>query len=987
MSLRESGVSLPLVTLFDFFETAELPVPEVTAEQAEAIAAEHFGLEATATALGSQQDANFLLRRPSGEAIGVLKIANQAFSRAELEAQDAAAAVIAATEGIRTAANIDLPGVPAIAEIGDEPRLYARILTFLAGGTLGGGGYLNPARVAAIGTTAGRTCRALAGFDHPGVDRILQWDLRHGMRTVETLSDHVDGDYRRTAIVSAASAAWRTVAALADDLPIQVIHGDVTDDNLVCGAADSHDLDGHPDGVIDFGDLMRSWTVAELAATVSAVLRHDGGEPIATLPAIVGFHTIRPLSPAEIDALWPLVILRAAVLVVSGIHQSTIDTDNDYATNAQKLEWRIFERANAVPAEVMTALIRHALGVVHARAPIAPDRSLVPELAPQTVAYLDLSAESEAMDGGTWLDLDCETRLATAALSSGAAAVVTHFGQSRLTRSATLSIDSPATVATGVHLWPAAAMTLAAPWSGRVSTSPDGDGVVLVLTSDEAVLEVRGALSAEWVDAPVAAGSVLGTLDGPVWIQVRRAEFVVPAFVRPEYAPGWLEQVSDPAVLLGLPPSVLPEDDNRVLRQRRSRSYAEVQEHYFSNPPRIERGWREHLIGTDGRSYLDMVNNVAVLGHGHPVLADAIARQWRRLNTNSRFNYSSVVALSERLAATLPDPLDTVFLVNSGSEADDLALRLAMAATGRHGIVAVAEAYHGWTYATDAISTSIADNPNALSTRPPWVHTVPSPNAYRGEHRGPDAWKYAPEAVAIIERLAAEGTPPAAFICEPFYGNAGGMALPDGYLRAVYAAVRAAGGLAIADEVQVGYGRTGRWFWAFEQQGVVPDIVCVAKAMGNGQPLGAVITTKAIADAYRTQGYFFSSAGGSPVSCVVGLTVLDLIESEALQENALSVGDHLKARINELATRHPLIGTVHGSGLYMGVELVRDRETLDPAVSETAAICERMRELGVIVQPTGDRQNVLKMKPPMCLTRESADFFVDMFDRVLSTGW
>ncbi|MDQ1250466.1 MAG: hypothetical protein QG597_4845, partial [Actinomycetota bacterium] len=296
-------------------------------------------------------------------------------------------------------------------------------------------------------------------------------------------------------------------------------------------------------------------------------------------------------------------------------------------------------------------------------------------------------------------------------------------------------------------------------------------------------------------------------------------------------------------------------------------------------------------------------------------------------------------------------------------------------------------AYHGWTYATDAISTSIADNPNALSTRPSWVHTVPSPNAYRGEHRGPEATRYAPDAVEIINNLAALGKPPAAFICEPFYGNAGGMALPDGYLKAVYAAVRAAGGVAIADEVQVGYGRTGRWFWAFEQQDVVPDVVCVAKAMGNGQPLGAVITTKAIADTYRTQGYFFSSAGGSPVSCVVGLTVLDVLEGEGLQENALTVGDHLKARINELASRHPIIGTVHGSGLYMGVELVRDPATLEPAATETAAICERMRELGVIVQPTGDRQNVLKMKPPMCITRESADFFVDMLERVLATGW
>ena len=980
------------MALFDFFQTEELPVPTVNAEQAERIAAEQFGLDSTATPLGSQQDANFLLHPPGdGAPIGVLKIANPAFTRIELEAQDSAAAFIAAGEGTRTATNIALPGHPAIAEIhGSEPNstLYARILAYLGGGTLSGDGYLNPRRVAALGELAGRTCRALAGFEHPGVDRVLQWDLQHAPRTVEALAPHVTDDHRRHAVESAAAKAWAVVGGLIEDLPVQVIHGDITDDNVVCGPAEQGGL---PDGLIDFGDLMRSWTVAELAVTVSSVLRHEGGDPAAALPAVEAFHAVRPLSPAEVEALWPLVVLRAAVLVVSGVHQSTLDTENAYAVGALDYEWRIFERATEVPAEVMTAQIRHVLGTAHAVEAVRPQVPMVDGLDPAAVARLDLGAESEAMDGGVWLDGDCEDRLAAQALAAGAAAVITDFGQPRLTRSQTLSPEAPATVPTGVHLWPATDLALRAPWPGSVEAETAGATAVLTLTGPTATLEVRGAVRADGpAQGQVDAADTLGVIEGPVWISCRRrtaADAVVPDLVSPRYAAGWLSLVSDPAVLLGLAPAAPALDDGAALRQRRSRTFAGVQEHYYDNPPRIERGWREHMVAVDGRTYLDMVNNVAVLGHGRLEVADAVARQWRRLNTNSRFNYGAVVALSERLAATLPDPLDTVFLVNSGSEADDLALRLAMATTGRHDIVAVAEAYHGWTYATDAISTSIADNPNALTTRPSWVHTVPSPNPFRGEHRGADAWKYAPEAVAIIEELAAQGHPPAAFICEPFYGNAGGMALPDGYLKAVYAAVRAAGGLAIADEVQVGYGRTGRWFWAFQQQDVVPDIVCIAKAMGNGQPLGAVITTTEIADAYRNCGYFFSSAGGSPVSSVVGLTVLDLIEREGLQENALSVGDHLKARITDLATRHPLIGTVHGSGLYMGVELVSDRATLEPAVAETAGICERMRELGVIVQPTGDRQNVLKMKPPMVITRESADFFVDMLDRVLSTGW
>jgi 4-aminobutyrate aminotransferase-like enzyme len=302
-------------------------------------------------------------------------------------------------------------------------------------------------------------------------------------------------------------------------------------------------------------------------------------------------------------------------------------------------------------------------------------------------------------------------------------------------------------------------------------------------------------------------------------------------------------------------------------------------------------------------------------------------------------------------------------------------------------VVAVREAYHGWTYGTDAVSTSTADNPNALATRPDWVHTVDSPNSFRGTYRGAEAVKYAGDAVRRIRQLVADGRSPAAFICESVYGNAGGMALPDGYLQQVYAAVREGGGLAISDEVQVGYGRLGEWFWGFQQQDAVPDIVSIAKSTGNGYPLGAVITSRAVAERFRSQGYFFSSTGGSPLSCAIGITVLDVLRDEGLQQNASCVGAHLKSRLQALREKHPIIGTVHGIGLYLGVEMVRDAESLEPAPEETAAICDRMLELGVIIQPTGDHMNILKTKPPLCIDVEGADFYVDALDRVLTEGW
>src|SRR3954447_15911778 len=202
------------------------------------------------------------------------------------------------------------------------------------------------------------------------------------------------------------------------------------------------------------------------------------------------------------------------------------------------------------------------------------------------------------------------------------------------------------------------------------------------------------------------------------------------------------------------------------------------------------------------------------------------------------------------------------------------------------------------------------------------------------------------------------------------------MALPDGYLSQVYAAVREAGGFAVADEVQVGYGRLGEWFWGFDQQQVVPDIVSIAKSTGNGYPLGAVITSRAVAEAFSAQGYFFSSTGGSPLSCEIGLTVLDVLADEGLQRNALRVGTHLRDRLLALRDRHPLVGTVHGMGLYLGVELVRDRETLTPATQEAAAICDRMLDLGVVIQPPGDHLNILKTKPPLCIDVAGADFYV-----------
>ncbi|MET9089796.1 aminotransferase [Streptomyces sp. NPDC004237] len=970
----------------DFFARESLPAPHVTPSQAERIAADCFGITASAEPLGSNQDANFLLRLNDGTPEAVLKIANCAFHVNEIDAQDQAADVIAGTlPQLRLATVLREPnGAPRAATVQSaEGPVIARLLRYLPGGTLAGPRHLSPRTVAAMGTIAGQISSALRSFEHPGIERVLQWDLRYADRVVDQLLDHVKEPARREAVRAATADAWAQVQKVADLLPHQAVHLDLTDDNLVC-SPDDHLKS--PDGVIDFGDLTKSWAICELAVPLSSMLHHDGVAPHDVLPAVRAFHAERALSPAEAAALWPLVVLRAAGLVASGRHQAAVDAGNAYVQSRLDLEWRIFEQATSVPAAVMTNLVKEAIGLADASASApSPTRFLVRGLSSRDIATVDLSAGADVMDHGAWLEADSEDRIAASLLAGGAAAVVTRHGQARLTQAPALSATAPATVATGIDLWLGTPAAVQAPGDGEILEAAPGHLAItsgdytLTLSLTEAVRPSRPP------GARVRAGEELFTLPAGARVRISLHQYDapdIPAFVQPECAPGWLALTADPSTLLGIPASGRASQPD--LLARRDAVFASAQEHYYADPPQIERGWRHHLISADGRSYLDMINNVTPLGHAHPRVEQAVSRQLRRLNTNSRFHYSAVVEFSERLAALLPDALDTVFLVNSGSEAVDLGLRLAIGATGRHDVVALREAYHGWTYASDAVSTSLQDNPNALATRPSWVHTVDSPNSYRGRHRGPAAERYAPEAAAFIDSLAASGRPAGAFLSETFYGNAGAVALPDGYLAQVYGAVRRHGGLAIADEIQVGYGRLGHWFWGFEQQQVVPDIVCVAKAMGNGHPLGAVITSQAVADRYRNQGYFFSSTGGSPVSSIAGLTVLDAFRDEDLQGNAMRAGENLKSRLQDLADRYSIIGSVHGSGLYLGLELVRDHNTLEPATEETAELCDRLLGRGVIVQPTGDHLNILKIKPPLCIDTAAVEFFTRALDHALT---
>ncbi len=408
----------------------------------------------------------------------------------------------------------------------------------------------------------------------------------------------------------------------------------------------------------------------------------------------------------------------------------------------------------------------------------------------------------------------------------------------------------------------------------------------------------------------------------------------------------------------------------------------------YDNPLHIVRGSMQYLWDADGRRYLDAYNNVPHVGHCHPHVVQAGQAQMAILNTNTRYLHELVHLYAARLGATLPGALKVCYFVNSGSEANELALRLARAHTGRRDLIVLEHAYHGNT------TTMIDVSPYKHAGRggegtPPWVHVAPLPDLYRGAHRkdAPDpARQYAQSVERILEHLRSRGTRVAAFLAESWPSVAGQMDLPAEYVQQVYQRVRAEGGLCIADEVQTAYGRLGDHFWGFEYYGVVPDIVVLGKPIGNGHPIGAVVTTPDIAASFDNGMEFFSTFGGNTVSCAIGLSVLDVVADEDLQIHAAQVGKHLLKGLGELKARHALIGDVRGSGLFLGVELVSDRQSLQPAGREASLVANRMRDQGVLLGTDGPYHNVLKIRPPMPFSVQDAELLLQTLDGALAAG-
>jgi len=412
--------------------------------------------------------------------------------------------------------------------------------------------------------------------------------------------------------------------------------------------------------------------------------------------------------------------------------------------------------------------------------------------------------------------------------------------------------------------------------------------------------------------------------------------------------------------------------------ERRRKLLGSAYELFYNEPVHLIRGEGVWLFDADGRKYLDMYNNVAHVGHCHPYVVEALTKQISTLNTHTRYLHENVLEYAERLTGKFSDELDTAIFACTGSEANELALRIARTVTGGTGIIVTDSAYHGNTKAIYEISTE--DIPQ--DEVPDYVVTVPSPDPYRDAF---DADDYRSHVTAAIETLRSRDIRPAAFIIDTIISSGGVVTPPAGYLKNAAEVVRDAGGLFIADEVQPGFARTGENFWGYEVDDFVPDIVTVGKPMGNGHPIAATIASSELIDEFSTHSHYFNTFGGNPVSCAAGLAVLDVIEQEDLQQNALTTGQYLTDGLTKLAEKHAAIGDIRGSGFFKAVELVSDRKSRAPAKGLAADVVNALRSRGVLSGAIGPHDNILKLRPPMVFSRDNADFFLGVHDDVLDT--
>ncbi len=1008
--------------------------PRFDLRDAERIALEYFDIDGAASELTSERDQNFCIEGLDGTRF-VLKIANAREDRAMLEAQQRVLVELENTFSVLPKLLSTTDGESLVSLTGqDGAEHLAWAISWLPGRTLAQVPLRTPTLYYRIGSSIGYLDAALKTLEVPALHRDFYWDLTKGRSIVSRYRALItDRELGRAIDRLMASYDWY-LASWVLGLPGAIIHGDLNDRNILIEGTDRPDQAyAYVSGIVDLGDMVYSYRIGDLAIGIAYAMLGQS-DPLAIMAEMVrGFRSMDVIYSNEQNAIFGLVVLRLCMSVCIAADQQRQRPDNEYLGVSQSAIARLLPVLAGIPFPLADSIVRSAADpdslryqtrlaeqLEQLRDTMPPVLGVDPQRAPSIV--VDLSVDSPLLSGNPAENSEplLTQRIAAAMRTANVKLAVGRYDEARLIYVAPAfdTGDGPygehRTIHIGLDLFAAVGTPVFAPLDGVVhafadNKSPQDYGPVIVLRHqlDEYTefFTLYGHLSRKSLDGltlgmQVKAGDKIATL-GPAdvnggWTPHLHLQIITDMMELDTDFPGvapasqrdaWRLLCPDPNFIARVPADrfpPVPRGVENTLATRREILGGNLSIAY-REPVNIVRGWMQHLYDDEGRRYLDAYNNVPHVGHCHPRVVDAAAAQMRVLNTNTRYLNELLVEYADRLLETFPQSLEVCYVLNSASEGNELALRLARAYTGRRDLIVLESAYHGNTTSLIDISPYKHDGPGGAGA-PEWVHVAKLPDVYRGPHKASDpeaGAKYAGSVRDAIRRGVAAGRTVAGFIAETCPSVGGQLVFPPGYLAQVYGYVRAAGGICIADEVQTGLGRMGTSFWAFEDQGVVPDIVVMGKPLGNGHPLAAVVTTREIAKAFDNGMEFFSTFGGNTVSCAVGIAVLDVVRDEKLQGHARDVGESMGAKLRELIDRHEIVGDVRGSGLFWGVELVRDRATLEPAGEEASFVANRMRERGVLLGTDGPYHNVIKIRPPMPFTEADGELLVYELERAL----
>ncbi|MGB0523619.1 MAG: aminotransferase class III-fold pyridoxal phosphate-dependent enzyme [Flammeovirgaceae bacterium] len=871
-----------------------------------------------------------------------------------------------------------------------------------------------------LGKEAGRINQALEGFDHPNAHRTFEWDIAQAAWTYAYFY-LFEGE--QLEIVSYFKKKFKTIQKRYKKLRKGVVHNDANDNNII---VDDYLVHPQVRSIIDFGDAIYTQKINDLAIAISYGMMNKPDALAAALPIVEGYHSSFPLLDEELEALYVLVAVRLLISVTKSAINRQEEPENEYLFVSEKPAWKALKQWRELDATYAYCAFRAACGLVahpHEAAfeSWAAQQSvsinhLFPSLDFQNTHRVDMSVSSTWLGHeSTFLDNELSAykihklqRKHPHTIISGGYLETRPFYITDAYQKKGNNGPEYRAVHLGVDFWVDGNTPIHALFDGTVVCIHNNDynkdyGPTLIL--EHRVTEklifytlyghlTKSTLSMHQLGDVVKKGSLIAYVgedhENGNWVPHLHFQVMLDLLGNTENFPGvafpnqltvWKSICPDPNLLfkdaaLQFPQAIQEEE----LMAYRKKHLGKGMSLSYDQPLKMVRGAGAYLIASDGRKYLDTVNNVAHVGHEHPDVVQAGQAQMAVLNTNTRYLHENINAFAQELLATFPPELSVVHFVNSGSEANELALRMSYTATGYKDMIAMEVGYHGNTNACVEVSSYKFEGKGGKGA-PAHTHIVPLPDAFRGKYQGKGTGqRYAQHVQEHIDTIRAKGSGLAGFICESIISCGGQIELPEGFLPAAYEKVRAAGGLCIADEVQTGCGRVGSQFWAFQLHEVVPDIVTIGKPLGNGHPVAAVVCTQAVAKAFANGMEYFNTFGGNPVSCAIGMEVLNVIKREDLQANALKVGNYLKKELKRLQRKFPIIGEVRGQGLFLGVELVDQAKA--PLADHAAYLANRMKELGVLMSTDGRDHNVLKIKPPMVFSKANAKEFISKLKTV-----